>query len=85
MQTGTSIYAGAKRAKRDVACPIASCHPAAQQFEEGVKSLMELLSVSFGVARAALQRCSNDVDSATELIVEGGADAEHIAKEAGRE
>ena len=85
VQTGTSIYAGAKRAKRDVACPIASCHPAAQQFEERVKSLMELLSVSFGVARAALQRCSNDVDSATELIVEGGVDAEHIAKETGRE
>ena len=45
---------------------------------------MEKLSVSIDVVTAALKKCSNDVSSATELIMEGATDAEQIAKGARR-
>ena len=84
MQAGTPNYVGTKRTERDAAFPTSPHHAAQQKFDKDVKSLMEILSVSIEIATAALDRCSNDVGSATELIVEGATDAEQIAKGAGR-
>jgi hypothetical protein len=84
VQAGTANYVGTKRTERDAAFPTAPHNAAQQKFDKDVKSLMKMLSVPIEIATAALNRCSNDVGSATELIIEGATDAEQIAKGADR-
>ena len=84
MQAGTPINVGTTHTERDAAFLTAPHHAVLPRFDKDVKSLMEMLSVSIEIATAALNRCSNDVGSATELIIEGAIDAEQIAKGAGR-